>query len=98
MIACTPNGGACFVSDLFEGDISAVQIFEESGILKHLEPHDLILANKGFTVEHLVNLLEAKIRTAAFFKGRKSFTAHEEFKSRERLLRQEFTSNDLIND
>lgn len=21
MIACTPNGGACFVSDLFEGDI-----------------------------------------------------------------------------
>ena len=68
MIACTPNGGACFVSDLFEGDISAVQIFEESGILKHLEPHDLILADKGFTVEHLVNLLEAKIRTAAFLK------------------------------
>ena len=29
MIACTPNG-ACFVSDLFEGDISDVQIFEES--------------------------------------------------------------------
>ena len=45
-----------------------MQIFEESGILKHLEPHDLILADKGFTVEHLVNLLEAKIRTAAFLK------------------------------
>ena len=82
MIACTPNGGACFVSDLFEGDISDVQIFEESGILKHLEPHDLILADRGFTVEHLVNPLQAKIRIPAFLKGRKSFTAHEELESR----------------
>ena len=27
LIAVTPNGGACFVSDLFEGDIDDVQIF-----------------------------------------------------------------------
>ena len=82
MIACTPNGGVCFVSDLFEGDISDVQIFEESGILKHLEPYDLILADRGFTVEHLVNPLQAKIRIPAFLKGRKSFTAHEKLESR----------------
>ena len=97
MIACTPNGGTCFVSDLFEGDISDVQIFEESGILKHLEPHDLILVHKGFTVEHLVNPLQAKIMIPAFLQERKSFTAHEEL-DQERLLRQEFTSKDLIND
>lgn len=96
MIACTPNGGACFVSDLFEGDISDVQIFEESGILKHLEPHDLILADRGFTVKHLVNPLQAKI-IPAFLKERDFFTAMRSL-SRERLLRQEFTSNDLIND
>ena len=59
-----------------------MQIFEESGILKHLEPHDLILADRGFTVEHLVNPLQAKIRIPAFLKGRKSFTAHEELESR----------------
>jgi len=35
-IAVTPNGGACFVSDLFEGDISDVEIFEESGILIYI--------------------------------------------------------------
>lgn len=96
MIACTPNGGACFVCDLFEGDISDVQIFEESGILKHLEPHDLILADRGFTVKHLVNPLQAKI-IPAFLKERDFFTAMRSL-SRERLLRQEFTSNDLIND
>ena len=42
----------------------------------------MTLADKGFTVEHLVNPLEAKIRTAAFLKGRKFFTAHEELESR----------------
>jgi len=82
MIAFTPNGGACFVSDLSEGDISDVQIFEESGILKHLEPHYLILADRGFTVEHLVNPLQAKFTIPAFLKGGESFTAHEELEAR----------------
>ena len=50
LIAVTPNGGACFVSDLFEGDITDVEIFEESGILKHINPYDIILADRGFTV------------------------------------------------
>lgn len=59
-----------------------MQIFEESGILRHLEPHYLILADRGFTVEHLVNPLQAKIMIPAFFKGRESFTAHVELEAR----------------
>lgn len=59
LIAVTPNGGACFVSELFEGDITDVQIFEESGILKHLNPYDIILADRGFTVQDLLNTLQA---------------------------------------
>ena len=65
----TPNGGACFVSDLFEGDISDVQIFEESGIFKHIEPYDVILADRGFTVQHLVNPLLAQINIPDFLKA-----------------------------
>ena len=61
LIAVTPNGGACFVSDLFEGDISDVEIFEESGILKHIEPYDVILADRGFPVQHQVNPLQRNI-------------------------------------
>ena len=83
LIACTPNGGACFVSDLFEGDISDVQIFEESGILKHLEPHDVILVDRGFTVQHLLNPLQAKINIPAFLKGRKALTVQEELDTRQ---------------
>ena len=36
LIAVTPSGGACFVSDLFEGGIDDVRIFQECGILKHI--------------------------------------------------------------
>ena len=45
LIGVTPHGGACFVSDLFEGDIDDVKIFEDSGIMKHIRPNDLILAD-----------------------------------------------------
>ena len=49
LIAVTPNGGACFVSDLFEGDIDDVQIFKDCGILKYLNPGDVVMADRGFT-------------------------------------------------
>lgn len=41
-------GEVCFISDLFEGDIDDVRIFEESGIMKHLKPYDLVLTDHGF--------------------------------------------------
>ena len=34
LIGVTPHGGACFLSNLFEGDIDDVKIFQQSGIIK----------------------------------------------------------------
>lgn len=82
LIAVTPNGGACFVSDLFEGDISDVEIFLESGILKHIKPYDIILADRGFTVQDLLNPLQAKVKIPAFLKGRSSLSVAEELSTR----------------
>ena len=82
LIAVTPNGGSCFVSDLYEGDISDVQIFEQSGILKHIEPQDVILVDRGFTVQDLVNPLQACIQIPAFLKGRGNLSAAEELSTR----------------
>ena len=31
-----------------------MKIFQESGIMKHIRPNDLILADHGFTVQHLL--------------------------------------------
>ena len=52
LIAVTP-GGACFVSDLYEGSIDDVRIFQESGILDFIKPGDSILVDKGFTVQEV---------------------------------------------
>jgi hypothetical protein len=72
LIAVTPSGGACFVSDLFEGDIDDVRIFEECGILKHINPDDIVMADRGFTVQHLLNPLHAQLKIPSFLKGREN--------------------------
>ena len=49
-----------------------MKIFQESGIMKHIRPNDLILADRGFTVQHLLNHLQAEIKIPSFLKGRES--------------------------
>ena len=66
------------MSYLFEGDISDVQIFEERGIMKQIEPNDILLVERGFTVQDLVNPLQAHIKIPAFLKVRNSLSAAEE--------------------
>lgn len=82
LIAVTPNGGACFVSDLFEGDIDDIQIFRDCGIMKYLEPYDVVLADRGFTVRELLNPLQVELRIPSFLKGRASLSAAEELETR----------------
>ena len=82
LIAVTPNGGACFVSDLFEGDIDDVKIFSKCGILNHINPQDIILVDRGFTVQDLLNPLQASIMIPAFLKGRSNLSAAEELSTR----------------
>ena len=82
LIAVTPNGGCYFVSDIFKGDISDVQIFEESGIMKHIEPNDILIVDRGFTMQDLVNPLQAHIKIPAFLKGRNSLSAADELSTK----------------
>ena len=54
LIAVNPNGAACFVSDLVEGSISDVEIFQQCGIMQHINPNDSFLVDKQFTIQHFV--------------------------------------------
>jgi hypothetical protein len=67
---------------MYEGDIGDVKIFEESGILRYINPGDIILADRGFTVQHLLNPLQAHLKIPAFLKGRASLSAAEELETR----------------
>lgn len=82
LIAVTLNGGACFVSDLFEDDIDDVNIFKECGILRHLQPNDLVMVDRGFTVQDLLNPIQLELKIPSFLKGRGSLTAAEELETR----------------
>lgn len=51
IIGITPNGFVCFVSNLYPGRISERELLLRSGLLDKLTPGDLILADKGFTID-----------------------------------------------
>eukprot|EP00111_Clytia_hemisphaerica_P021369 TCONS_00062916-protein len=77
MIAVNPNGAACFVSDLFEGSTTDVDLFERSGILQHVNYKDSFLVDKGFTVQHLLLPKQATIFIPPFLGKREKFTKEE---------------------
>ena len=54
LLAVNPNGAACFISDLYEGSVSDVDIFQQCGIMEHINPNDSFLVDKGFTIQHLL--------------------------------------------
>ena len=77
LIAVNPNGAACFVSDLFEGSINDVEIFQQCGFLQHVNFQDSFLVDKGFTVQHLLLPKQATIYIPPFLGKREKFTKEE---------------------
>ena len=74
LIGLNPNGAACFVSDLFQGSISDVDIFKQCGILQHVNLQDSFLVDKGFTVLHFLLPKQATIFIPPFLGKCEKFT------------------------
>lgn len=87
LIGCTPNGGVCFVSDVYEGSISDREIFIKSNISDYLEPGDLVLADRGFTVHDIVESKQAYLNIPPFLNGRKRLSPQEEMETK-RIAKQ----------
>ena len=49
-----PNGVLTYIISLYPGSISDNEILQQSGLLNHLAPGDLILADKGFLIQDIV--------------------------------------------
>ena len=77
LIAVNPNGAASFVSDLYEGAISDVNMFEKCGVLNHIDPGDALLVDKGSPVQSLLLPKKATIFIPPFLGSRESFTKEE---------------------
>jgi hypothetical protein len=77
LIGVAPCGGAMFVSEVFEGSISDREIVKQSGFTSFLEKGDVVLADRGFTIEDLLAEKGATLVIPPFLGSRKMFTEQE---------------------
>ena len=96
LIAVNPNSATCFVSDLFEGSISDVDILDQCGILQQINPSDAVLVDEGFTIQHVLLTKQATIFISLFLGKRDTFTKEGVMLNKQLKLKQECMWKDLI--
>ncbi|XP_062849916.1 uncharacterized protein LOC134312143 [Trichomycterus rosablanca] len=54
LIGVSPNGVITYASDLYGGSASDKAITADCGLLQHLQPGDMVMADKGFTIRDIL--------------------------------------------
>ena len=82
MIAASPQYTISYISKAWGGRVSDKYITEHCGVLDKLINGDLILVDRGFTINDSVGLCCAEVKTPPFTKGWKQLTQCEIDQSR----------------
>jgi hypothetical protein len=82
LVGITPYGAISYVSDIFERSISDREIVIKSGFIEKLEPGDMILADRGFTIKDILLEKQVTLNIPPFLRGRSKLSAHEELQTR----------------
>ena len=79
LVACTPNGAISFISPVFVGSISDVELTRHSGFLTTLEdkPGVSIMVDRGFTIKDMLKQLKIELNLPPFMEDRKQVPAEE---------------------
>ncbi|XP_046334581.2 uncharacterized protein LOC125371557 [Haliotis rufescens] len=77
LIGIAPHGAVTFVSCLFTGVMSDVEITKLSGILDLVEPGDSVMADKGFTIASILSEKGVGLNIPPFLHNCGQFTAEE---------------------
>ena len=79
LVACTPNGAISYVSPVYVGSISDVELTRVSGFLTKLEdkPGVSIMADRGFTIKDMLSKLNVDLNIPPFMEGRQQLPAQE---------------------
>ncbi|XP_015371818.1 PREDICTED: uncharacterized protein LOC107167328 [Diuraphis noxia] len=69
LIAITPQGIISYISEGWGGRVSDKHITENCDFLENLLPGDIVLADRGFTINESIGFHYATLKTPAFTKG-----------------------------
>ena len=77
LIGITPQGSVSFISKAWGGRVSDIHLTENCGLLSKMLPGDVILADRGFTIEEAAGMYCAEVRIPPFTKGKKQLSKLE---------------------
>ena len=79
LVACTPNGVISYVSPLYAGGISDVELTRVSGFLQTLKGKDgkSIMADSGFTIKDQLKEVGVELNMPPFLDGRSQLLSDE---------------------
>lgn len=72
LVGCTPNGAISYVSPLFVGSVSDVELTRVSGFLDKLEgKHGIsVMADRGFTIKDMLSKIGVELNIPPFLEDR----------------------------
>jgi len=84
LVGCTPNGSISYVSPLYVGSISDVELRRISGFVDTLKdkPGISIMADRRFTIQDQLKPLGVNLNIPPFMEGRKQLPAEEVLKGK----------------
>lgn len=74
LVGIAPNGAITFISSLYSGCMSDIEIMKRCGLIELLEPGDEIMADKGFILNKILKDTGITICTPHFLAGDGQFT------------------------
>lgn len=77
LISISPGSAMVFVSELYTGSISVREIVVRSGFLDSFDDKDLVMADKGFTIDDLMLPLGVQVKLPPFLGGSDQMTAED---------------------
>ena len=84
LVGCTPNGAVSFISQLYVGSISDVQLTSISGLIDKLKGklNISVMADRGFTIRDQLRAINVDLNIPPFMEGRGQLPASEVLEGR----------------
>lgn len=82
LIGISPQGVISFISRGWGGRVSDKHLTEQCGLLNHLNPGDIVLADRGFDIADSVAMMGAKLHIPAFTRGKHQLSGEDVEKTR----------------